>query len=103
MTNLLPFAESVLCWELAVSPMPRPQPSKHWLRIPSTIAPRLALSLILTWATGFSRTGFLLAGVILALSLALPWARKHWVAPRFLAEFENAGHGLVALFAWQMC
>jgi len=102
MTSLLPFAESVVCWELACSPSSRPESSPHWPGRVFKTLPRLVVSLIFAWASGWNGASFWVAGMILAGSIALPAVRQRWVPTRFLAEFEVVWHGLAAFAFWQI-
>jgi hypothetical protein len=116
MNNLLPFAESLLCWQLTnyatgSDPVRGDNNSLHlghpkreqpaWLR---WIALRsLCGALLLLLLNGFAWTSCLLAGCLLVGSLVVPVARRYLIPLTSLAEFEAAANSAIALVAWLIC
>jgi hypothetical protein len=116
MTNLLLFAEFLLCWQLsnyAILSAPargeamrgrgraRRMSEPAWIGWVS--ARSLTGALLMAAMGAFAWTGCILAGVVLAGSFALPLARRRIVPLTSLAEFEIGANGAVVFAGWLIC
>lgn len=120
MTNLLQFAESLLCWQLVsygfgadMVHHSQPQAAASRVNLPARLGARsrwvatlligILWSSLLAWTVGWNRTALCIAGVVLIGSLSLSFVRRLWVSQRFLAEFETGACAAVALCLWLLC
>jgi len=128
LTQALPFAESLLCWQLAcygigadIAP-PSVQsnatlaavlPAQSWQAFfRSRIGSRnrwigtgllgIFWALVLIFAVGWNGRGLALAGTLLIGSLVVPAIRRLWIARRFLAEFETVTLVASAFCLWKL-
>jgi hypothetical protein len=116
MTNIFPFAASLLSWQLAnyalcSDPIQDGENlSAHWESGHSrtawfvSIACRsLACAILTASVFGFTKTSCLLASVVLAGSIILPLARRYIVPIAMLAEFELIANIGTAFIFWIIC
>jgi hypothetical protein len=114
MSNLLPFAESLFCWQLATYAIGKdclrekqkllpnqPKSRRNWLWL--VCARSLAAALLMASMTGFRPVGWLLSAVILVAAIALPLTRWKLIPIASLAEFELGANGAVVFAQWLVC
>lgn len=114
MSNLLPFADSLFCWQLATyaigkdclhekqKPLSNQSRSRrNWLWL--VCARSLAAAFLMASMTGFRPVGWLLSAIILVAAIPLPLLRWKLIPIASLAEYELGANGAVAFALWFVC
>ena len=119
MTNSLPFAESLACWQLICygfgadmayrTPPPATSEGMTWttrlghpVRWLVTLMLGALWSFSLIWALSWTHLGIDLAAVVFVGSILLPLLRRLCVSQQFLAEFETLAFAGPACMLWQI-